>query len=164
MEISFQEKLMSLYRYWIYSNRIAMLFKPSRHELKKLMQDGEFLSLPEHLQTLSIVTSDSWIFRAYWYSSLYIVIEAYNELGISDTEIDMMMVEPFIDDLRLFRNGSFHFQKKFYNKKLLGVDNTSEFTNWSYDLHTKFGKFILKKLSETDNGDKMIELLEISVI
>ncbi|GBR75862.1 hypothetical protein NO2_0494 [Candidatus Termititenax persephonae] len=118
------EEIASLPRYWLYSNRMKELF----------FEQGKKLNLPqvnlhEYHGKINIYTGDLGLFHAYWYSALYVVIEGYWELGLRDKTIDSLLDKEKVRLLKLFRNGTFHFQKEYYSEKILGVDTSNNFSS-----------------------------------
>ncbi|WP_316841395.1 hypothetical protein [Pedobacter gandavensis] len=86
-------------------------------------------------------------YRSYWYSSIFIVIEGYTDLKIKNEEIDKLLENKvFVDQLRLFRNATFHYQKDLYNAKFTGIDDSNEFITWINKLHKLFGDCILNEM------------------
>jgi hypothetical protein len=51
------------------------------------------------------------LYLSYWYGDLYVVIEGWTALGLSDIKIDALLKSPNVELLRRYRNGVFHFQK-----------------------------------------------------
>lgn len=138
------EKIISLHKYWIYADKMRLHFRKvileNVEEIKSLPNNEIEAFLKNHF----ILLSEIGVFKSFWYSSLYTVIEGYQELKLSIPEIDIFLNEENIDKLRLFRNGTYHFQKEIYNYKLLGVDQTDEFVCWIYEIHKELGSHILK--------------------
>ena len=60
--------------------------------------------------------------------------------------------EEKINLLRLFRNGTFHFQKEYFSEKVFGVDTSGDFAPWLDKFHDQLGKFLsvemLKKVPQ----------------
>lgn len=54
---------------------------------------------------------------SYWYGGLYVVIEGWRDLKLSDPEIDKLLQSRNVDLLRRYRNGVFHFQKEYFDKR-----------------------------------------------
>ena len=100
------ESLIALHRYWIYANRMRLAFLDALRgsSSKKLVEERGAVG------PIWILLTDVGIFMAYWYSSLYVVIEGYRELELHDDAIDELLESPNVDFLRLFRNGTLHYQ------------------------------------------------------
>lgn len=75
---------------------------------------------------------------------MYVVIEGWKEASLSDPIIDELLnVYPdYVDLLRRFRNGVFHFQSKMFDKRLSEfVQNGSETLLWAFALFYEFKRF-----------------------
>ena len=134
--------VVSLHRYWIYSNRLRVLFKGA---LKQTPMD-EMQGVPVEVAVISLLLSDLGIFMAYWYGSLYVVVEGYRELRLNDPEIDILLQSPNVDHLRLFRNGMFHFQQEPLSPKLFGIMNSPDSVAWLQRLHRRLGEVLLSRV------------------
>lgn len=92
-------------------------------------------------------TSDLTTYLTFWLSSLYVVCEGYRELGFEDEAIDALIQQPSIEALRVFRNGSFHFQRNpEKNVQFFGGDNL----NWAEALHEEFKTFFAGPPEQSD--------------
>jgi hypothetical protein len=60
---------------------------------------------------------ESFLYMSYWYGALYVVIEGWRELKLADTGIDNLLESPNVDLLRKYRNGVFHFQADYNDKR-----------------------------------------------
>jgi hypothetical protein len=63
------------------------------------------------------------LYLSYWYAALYVVVEGWTELGLSDETASALLTSPYVADLRRYRNGVFHFQRQYWDerrKELLG--------------------------------------------
>src|SRR5580704_16988360 len=77
----------------------------------------------------------------YWYATLYIVIEGWRELRLSDPKVDELLASPNVDLLRRYRNGVFHFQQDYFDHRQIGFFDTAGAKQWLHDLHNAFGMF-----------------------
>jgi Resolvase, N terminal domain len=62
---------------------------------------------------------ESFLYMSYWYGGLYVVIEGWQELSLSDAVIDATLQSPNVDLLRRYRNGVFHFQRDYNDERFL---------------------------------------------
>jgi hypothetical protein len=61
-------------------------------------------------------------YLGYWLGSLYVVVEGWKELGFSDPSIDdLLRDETHVELLRLYRNGCFHYQASYFEKRFVGL-------------------------------------------
>ena len=58
-------------------------------------------------------------YRSYWYAGTYVVIEGWRCLLLSDTEIDRLLDSPYVEALKRYRHGVFHFQRKYFDTRFL---------------------------------------------
>jgi len=101
-------KLVALHRYWINANLLKIYFERSLADC-----GNEGLSkVTESPTARAFPLTDLWILMGYWYASLYIVVEGYWVLSLSDPAIDALLEENHIERLRRFRNGMFHYQRQ----------------------------------------------------
>jgi len=88
---------------------------------------------------------DKLMYMSVWYGFLYAVIEGWKELKLSCSEVDKLLDSPNIELLRRYRNGTFHYQKDYFDDRFVefwrdGVDSVT----WIRNLHEKFGRFFLE--------------------
>ena len=72
-----------------------------------------------------------------WMALLYVVADGFKELGLSDPTLSPI-IDLHLDDLRIFRNSVFHFQKD--DRKRVQFHDADKF-NWAQDLHVAFQRF-----------------------
>ena len=79
----------------------------------------------------------------YMYSALYVVIEAWKNLGLKDRKIEALIDSPFIDRLRRFRNATFHYQNDIISLKHLELFGTEEEKTevWMRQLYSELSRF-----------------------
>lgn len=88
-------------------------------------------------------------FLSYWYASLYVVIEAWDELKFSDPVVDQLLAVPNMRQfLRRYRNAVFHFQGCMTTPKLLDFLSEGEKSvYWAITVHNEFLRFLADHLS-----------------
>jgi hypothetical protein len=64
-----------------------------------------------------------WGLMSYWYASLYVVVEAWDELQLTDPVVDQLLCHPrdYRALLRRYRNSVFHFQKSMLSDKVVNL-------------------------------------------
>ena len=72
-----------------------------------------------------------------WMALLYVVAEAFKELNLADPTI-IPLIDAHLDDLRVFRNSVFHFQKD--DRKRVQFHDVDKF-NWAQQLHVAFQRY-----------------------
>src|ERR1019366_3727804 len=79
---------------------------------------------------------------SYWYAGLYVVCEGWQELKLSDSEIDKLLASPYLDVLRRYRNGVFHFQQDYFDKRLKeAIKLGQDFHCWVEELMSNFQRY-----------------------
>lgn len=90
----------------------------------------------------------AWL--SYWYGSLFVVIEAYEEIAWRDRVVDGLLAHPggYKGLLRRFRNGVFHFQRDLTDSRLLGIlSKGEEHVLWVDVLHHEFRRLLRDRIS-----------------
>jgi len=81
-------------------------------------------------------------YMAYWYGSLYAVIEGWRELRLSDPGIDRLLeAEQNVGLLRRYRNCAFHFQRGYFDSRVVDVWASDEAVPWIRSLHREFTRW-----------------------
>jgi len=79
-----------------------------------------------------------------WYALLAVVIEGWTELGLSDPVVDELLQSPFLHKLRRYRNGVFHYQRRYWDDRrtelLMGG---AESATWVRRIHQEIGRVLL---------------------
>jgi hypothetical protein len=83
---------------------------------------------------------------SYWYASLYVVIEGWRELKLEDQDISRLLASPYVETLRRYRNGAFHFQRTLTDPRFADfhVVGGVEITMWMAELRTHLSRFLLE--------------------
>ncbi len=133
---------LTLYRYFIAANRMRILFDEA------LTNGASFKraqASPPETQILLLHTDDYGIFMFYWYSAMYVVIEGYRELGISNQAIDNLLSSDKVHALRLMRNATFHFQKDYLSHKIFEIMRHEDSVSWIRALTKAFSDYYIQK-------------------
>jgi hypothetical protein len=120
--------ILTLHRYFIWANRMRTHF-------------DEMLSRDVPAEQMQI---ECLLYMSYWYGGLYVVIEGWRVLKLTDPTIDTLLRSPNVGLLRQYRNGTFHFQRKYFNDKFndlfaKGTDTVA----WVRNLNAEFGRYFL---------------------
>ena len=72
-------------------------------------------------ETADPVWGPDFAWMSYWYSSLFVVVEAYEAIGYTDGVIDALLAHPngYKNLLRRYRNGIYHYQRDLLDSRLL---------------------------------------------
>jgi len=130
-------EIITLYRFFAYAAHMRYLVgrEMSEEWLKMLSADVYGL--------LSFLFSAPGIYLMYSYSGIYLVIEGWKDLNLSDPKINKLLESSFVDRLRLFRNATFHYQKDPISWKHLQFFGTEEekTEKWLNNLYSEFERF-----------------------
>lgn len=84
------------------------------------------------------------LYLSYWYGSLYVVIEGWTALGLSDIKIDALLKSPNVELLRRYRNGVFHLQKDYFDERFIGfMRDGVKSVEWVRNRNRAFGRYFL---------------------
>jgi len=88
----------------------------------------------------------------YWYASLYVVIEAWAELGFSDPIIDRLLAHPkdFRSLLRRHRNAIFHFGKSWVDPRTADFLHNATHVHWITALQSEIVIYFAKYLDHLE--------------
>jgi hypothetical protein len=75
----------------------------------------------------------SVMYMSYSYATLYVVIEGWRQLKLTDPTIDDLLRSPNVNLLRRFRNGAYHFQPEYFDGRL--TDFTAAACNHLHGSH-----------------------------
>ncbi len=98
----------------------------------------------------------------YWYASLHVVLEAWDELRFSDLVIDRLLAHPkdFRTLLRRYRNGVFHFQNSVLDLKIIDLlQHGAAHVFWVRALHDELVRFLAEYLARWVVTDKQLSEL-----
>lgn len=125
------EQLHTLHRYFLWANR---------HRDDFFVRAVSTGLPPEKLSDLRKWVSANFINSAPWLGSLYVLVEGWKDLRLSDEKIDKLLTSPHVQALKRFRNGVYHFQRRYFDDRFLGMfqENGPE---WASELHNEFGRF-----------------------
>lgn len=129
------EQLLALHRYYIWANRLREYFEnaASVHSL--------------NTRSKEVFENECGLFLSHWYAALFVVIEGWQELKLSDPEIDDLLSSSNIHLLRRFRNGVCHYQKNYNDSRFLDLCQAQGVVPWVRQLNLAFGRYFLQKLT-----------------
>ena len=96
-------ELVTLHRYFIWANRMRTHF-------------DEILAR-EQCPFEGVAFIESFLYMSYWYGGLYVVIEGWKALNLSDDIINELLDSRNVKLLKRYRNGVFHFQHDYHDRR-----------------------------------------------
>lgn len=128
----------TLHRYYIWANRMKQHF----YELVPKVANDPV----QDRFTNDAIEAD--LYMSFWYGELYVVIEGWKEIGLSDPVVDSLLTSPNVELLKRYRNGVFHFQKQYFDERFLGFMRSKDSVTWVADLNQAFGAYFLNRFQQ----------------
>lgn len=133
-------KLLPLHRYFMWSHRFRGIL------------DG--IVVPEVSQkstAADLFAGDFGMFMSYFYASLHVVIEGWQELKLEDPTVDALLKSPNVKLLKRYRNGVFHYQRIYLDARFHelwgeGVNVVS----WVRELDEAFSEYFVRQMPLPD--------------
>ena len=104
-----------------------------------------------------------FIYSSQYLASLYVVIEGWNTLKLTDRRIDPLLssYEDYVQTVRRCRNAVYHYQKKYLDDRVKGAVGESEIFTWAGALLDEFIRYMyLYPFSAEGICDESIHLHE----
>ncbi len=97
--------------------------------------------------------TEQWIYLSLWYATLFVTAEGWLEQNLANTEIQELLAdEANLNALRRFRNGVFHFQPDYFDRRLIDfVALAGESAAWVRALHSALGRDLLARMNSTSD-------------
>ncbi len=130
-------KLRLLHLYFVWADRMRLHFYCA-------MKDAT----PPNIYLPLFQEPEKWLYMCYWYASAYTVVEGFVELGLKDARVESFLAQTeYMDKLKRFRNGVFHFQEKLMDERFLDFIGLPESAKWVTELWNALGDFFLARLA-----------------
>jgi hypothetical protein len=81
-----------------------------------------------------------------WYATLYVVIEAWEDWGFEDADVETRLSHPNKALLKKFRNKTFHAQKAYVHPQLVAFIAAKDSVPWVLSTHFQLGRAILEAM------------------
>jgi len=132
-----QEPIFSLHRYYMWANRMRVHFDEKLPVLAEQLKKDAAAFTNEEIEAN--------LYMSYWYAGLYVVIEGWSQLRLSDPIIDGLLKSPKVGLLKRYRHGVFHFQTDYFDKRFTDfMAEGQSAVDWVRNLNRAFGAFSLK--------------------
>ena len=83
------------------------------------------------------------MYLSYWYAGLYVACEGWQDLKLADSEIDGLLASSNLELLKRFRNGVYHFQPDYFDKRLMNPFVLGKgFDEWVESLTHAFARYL----------------------
>ena len=132
-----ESEFIALHRYWIWGNSLRDEFLKCLPEMEKQLDDA-----PQ-----AMLASGGGMYMSYWYATLYVVVEGWRVLGLTDKAVDALLASPNTEILRRYRNGVFHYQGEYDDARFIDLfRGGADMVGWVHDLNREFGRVFLQTL------------------
>ncbi len=129
-----KQKIYTLHRYFVWANKMRTDF-------------DNILSAKKQDKYSKI---ESMMYMSLWYGLLYVVIEGWNKLKLSDNEIDLLLRSKNVKLLKNYRHGVFHYHENYNDQKFINFFLEQTTVNWVRSLNKEFGRWFLETLSNNN--------------
>jgi hypothetical protein len=130
--------LLALYTHWVRADSIK-----ERMRLE-IPENGN--TLPQSMQELGQQMSKIHALEVL-YGLIFVVIEGFRELNCKDERVEKLLTaEKYVDLLRRFRNGVFHYQKEPMDPRLVSFITREGSGEWIREMHAALGAFFMREL------------------
>lgn len=135
------DKMVSLHKYYLWATYMAASWQKEIATIK----EPRSWAHPEALH--------AFMFMSYWFATLYVVVEGWQELGLSDPAVDELLTESHLALLRRYRHGVFHFQADYFDKRYRDFTDLGQAgSTWVNKLHGAFTAYFTRWM-DTHNLD-----------
>ena len=130
-------EVVTLHRYFIWANQM----RANADEVLPL------LAGPTALESEGFI---KWFaYLSYWYGGLYVLIGGWVELSLADPTVDALLQRAdLVGLLKRYRNGSFHFQKQYFDDRFTAFMQEQDSVPWVRELNLAFGEYFLRRIRE----------------
>jgi hypothetical protein len=121
------DSVVSLHKYYLWATYMAAAFEK---EIPKITTPTSWAD-PQAIQ--------EFMFMSYWYATLYVIAEGWQELGLTDPTVDALLTDPHLALLKRYRHGVFHFQADYFDNRYRDfTDQGRKAISWVNTLHSAF--------------------------
>src|ERR1700737_2836699 len=135
--------VLSLHRYFVAAARMQNHFEsnlvPFEEPQAGALQDA-------NRAVLELFAGPRGNFMYYWYASLYVVVEGFQNLHLNDPTIEALVQSPNANALRRCRNAVFHFRPSYLSARSLKLISSPDFVRWVRELMTAFRAYLDREL------------------
>jgi hypothetical protein len=132
-----KKAILSLHRYFMWANRMRTHFEEKATTVTEQLKAG-----PKNWTDESI---EAFMYMSYWYGTLYIVVEGWQQLKLRDAVVDKLLAaDRNVYLLKRYRNGVFHYQQNYFDDRFIGfISEGQKIVSWVRNLNHAFGAYFL---------------------
>jgi hypothetical protein len=129
-----------LHKYFMTASLMAQDF--DRH----LKSPQQFQCKDVAEEVMMFLVSKAGLTMCLWYGALYVVVEGWQQMGMSDPEVDQLLRSPNVKLLKGVRNSVFHFQKHWLDKRQAAFFGESSSVAWVRQLTEALRRVLLAEM------------------
>lgn len=152
-------EMVSLHKYFVWCDKMRVLFRQAIREFYDNPLNEFILKDVKEITFNHIWATDVGLYMSYWYAGLYVVVEGWQELKLYDEKINLLLQSPYVELLKRYRNGVFHFQKDDFDRRFSDlIDIGADTAKWIYDLNNEFGRYFLNYFKKYMKENNILDL------
>ncbi len=128
----------TLHRYFIWANRMRTHFDEILQKISELENHQEKNDEAKKFEI------ESFMYLSLWYATLNTVIEGWQELGLKDPGIELLLQSNNSKLLKKYRHGVLHFQRNYFDQRFVGFMESNDSVEWVRNLNKEFGRYFLE--------------------
>jgi hypothetical protein len=108
------EAIVALYRYFVRAHLMRVEAELARRQaIAELGPPSNWPSTSPYNDCVFKM----WMYVDFWWSSLFMVVEGYEKLGLDWPKTEALLDSPLLPKLRAYRAGTFHYEEMFFNEE-----------------------------------------------
>lgn len=140
MPKSQDELIPYLHKYFMTASLMAQEFDrhlktPERYATKDVAEE-----------MMMFLVSKAGLTMTLWYGALYVVVEGWQQIGMSDPEVDQLLKSPNAKLLKGVRHSVFHFQKHWLDERQSRFFGAKDSVAWVRQLTAAFRRILLAEM------------------
>ena len=135
--------ILALHRYWMHANLMRIYFEDELQKNPPNTTEND--PTKKIMEAIRFASDRPGMFMSYWYGSLYVVIEGWKQLRLTDPKIDPLLRSPNVGLLKKYRDGVFHFQRNYFDDRFTGFVSSQDSVAWVSQIHSEFGRYFLQE-------------------
>jgi hypothetical protein len=102
---------------------------------------------PDYLPFLMRVDAPA-IYLSLWQATLYVVVEGWRKLALSDVMLDGLLQSSNVEALKLHRHGTFHYHEDITPPTYRALLQSPDVVQWTHALSDAFHTYFERRMQE----------------
>jgi hypothetical protein len=134
------QAMAALHKYDLRAETMRAHYSKSVEILKSVYGPAEWMK--DKPNTLHF---EARMYLDYWWAALYVVVEAYEKLGLYDAATEKLLKSPLRSKLNSHRAGTYHFREQYFDLDVLDLAIADGGAQWATALGTALGTCLLRQ-------------------